>query len=40
MGIQHTQEKHITKPEGKTPLGTHRHSWENNIKIDLKRNNV
>jgi len=24
------------KPEGKRPLGRHRHRWENNIKIDLR----
>jgi hypothetical protein len=23
------------EPEGKRPLGRHRHRWENNIKIDL-----
>lgn len=26
----------LRKPEGKTPLGTPRHSWEDNIKMDLK----
>ena len=24
------------KPEGKRPLGRHRHSWEDNIKMDLQ----
>ena len=24
------------KPEGKRPLGRHRHRWENNIKTDLQ----
>ena len=24
------------KPEGKRPLGTHRHRWEDNIKMDLQ----
>jgi hypothetical protein len=24
------------KPEGKRPLGRHRHRWEDNIKIDLQ----
>jgi len=23
------------KPEGKRPLGRHRHRWEDNIKMDL-----
>jgi hypothetical protein len=23
------------EPKGKTPLGTHRHRWEDNIKMDL-----
>jgi hypothetical protein len=26
----------VTKYKGKRPLGTPRHMWENNIKIDLK----
>jgi hypothetical protein len=26
----------VLKPEGKTPLGIHRGSWENNIKTFLK----
>ena len=26
----------LGKPEGKRPLGRHRHRWENNIKIDLQ----
>jgi hypothetical protein len=26
----------VGKPEGKRPLGTPRHRWENNIKIDLQ----
>jgi hypothetical protein len=25
----------VGKPEGKRPLGRHRHRWENNIKVDL-----
>ena len=24
------------KPEGKKPLGIHRHRWEDNIKMDLQ----
>jgi hypothetical protein len=24
------------KPEGKRPLGRHRHRWENNINVELK----
>jgi hypothetical protein len=35
------EERHIQgffggKPEGKRPLGRHRHRWVNNIKIDLQ----
>jgi hypothetical protein len=30
----------VGKQEGKRPLGRHWHTWENNIKIDLKRNRV
>jgi hypothetical protein len=26
----------VGKPEGKGPLGRHRHRWESNIKVDLK----
>jgi len=26
----------VGKPEGKRPLGRHRHRWEDNIKIDLQ----
>jgi len=26
----------IRKPEGKRPLGSHRHRWEVNIKINLR----
>jgi hypothetical protein len=26
----------VRKPEGKIPLGRHRHRWEDNIKIDLQ----
>jgi len=26
----------VGKPEGKRPLGRHRHRWEDNIKINLK----
>jgi hypothetical protein len=26
----------VGKPEGKRPLGRHRHSWEDNVEIDLK----
>jgi len=26
----------VGKPEGKRPLGRHRHSWEDNIKMDLQ----
>jgi len=26
----------VGKPEGKKPLGRPRHSWENNIKMDLQ----
>jgi len=26
----------VGKPEGKKPLGTLRHGWEENIKIDLQ----
>jgi hypothetical protein len=25
----------VGKPEGKNPLGKFRHSWDNNIKMDL-----
>jgi len=34
------EERHIQgevrKPEGKRPLGRHRHRWEDNIKMDLQ----
>jgi len=26
----------VGKPEGKSPLGSPRHRWENNIKMDLQ----
>jgi hypothetical protein len=26
----------VVKPEGKTPLGTSRHRWMDNIKMDLR----
>jgi len=26
----------VGKPEGKKPLGRHKHRWENNIKMDLQ----
>jgi len=26
----------VRKPEGKRPLGRHRHRWEDNIKMDLQ----
>jgi len=26
----------VRKPEGKRPLGRHRHRWEDNIKVDLQ----
>jgi hypothetical protein len=26
----------VGEPEGKRPLGRHRHSWEDNIKLDLQ----
>ena len=26
----------VGKPEAKKPLGSHRHRWEDNIKMDLK----
>ena len=26
----------VGKPEGKRPLGRHRHRWEDNIKVDLQ----
>ena len=26
----------VGKPEGKRPLGRHRHRWEENIKMDLQ----
>ena len=26
----------VGKPEGKRPLGKHRHRWEDNIKMDLQ----
>jgi len=26
----------VGKPEGKRPLGIHRHRWEHNIKMDLQ----
>jgi len=26
----------VGKPEGKKPLGRHRHRWEDNIKMDLQ----
>jgi hypothetical protein len=25
----------LRKPEGKRPIGRHRHTWEDNIKLDL-----
>jgi hypothetical protein len=30
----------VGKPEGKRPLGRPRHRWEDNIKIDLKRDRM
>ena len=27
----------VRKPEGKRPLGRHRHRWEDNIKLDLQK---
>jgi hypothetical protein len=27
----------VGKPEGKRPLGLHRHIWKDNIKVDLKK---
>jgi hypothetical protein len=27
----------IEKPEGKRPLGRHRHRWDDNIRKDLKK---
>jgi hypothetical protein len=30
----------VGKPEGKRPLGRTRSRWEDNIKIDLKRNSM
>jgi hypothetical protein len=26
----------VVKPEGKRSLGRHRHSWEDNIKMDIR----
>jgi hypothetical protein len=26
----------VGKPEGRRPLGKHRHKWEDNIKMDLR----
>jgi len=26
----------VGKPEGKRPMGIHRHRWEDNIKMDLR----
>ena len=26
----------VGKPEGKRPIGRHRHRWEDNIKMDLQ----
>jgi hypothetical protein len=26
----------VRKPEGKRPVGRHKHRWENNIKMDLQ----
>ena len=26
----------VEKPEGKRPIGRHRHTWEDNIKMDLQ----
>ena len=26
----------VGKPEGKRPLGRHRHRWDSNIKMDLQ----
>jgi len=26
----------VRRPEGKKPLGRHRHRWEDNIKMDLQ----
>jgi hypothetical protein len=34
--VQNTYTILIVKHEGKRPLGRARHSWEDNIKIDLK----
>jgi len=36
-------EKHkilVRKLTGKRPLGRYRHTWEDNIRMDLKRNSV
>jgi hypothetical protein len=27
----------VVKPEGKRPLGRSKHSWEDNIKMDIRR---
>jgi len=30
----------VGKPEGKTPLGRPKHRWEDNIKMDLREEDV
>jgi hypothetical protein len=37
-GEMKTSCRHLdVKPEEMRPLGTHRHKWEDNIKMDLKK---
>jgi hypothetical protein len=36
MGERSVYRIWVGKPEGKRPLGRHRHRWEDNIKIDLQ----
>jgi hypothetical protein len=30
----------VRRPEGKRPLGRHRHRWEDNIKMDLRETGI
>ena len=36
MGEDRGVHRMVGKPEGKRPLGTPRHRWEDNIKMDLQ----
>jgi hypothetical protein len=35
-GVEREYRVLVGKPEGKRPLGRHRHRWENNIKMVLQ----